>query len=81
MAGSDIITFAAFCRRAGISLPTATRLLKHSPHELPPVFELAGWRRVMTAHAEAWLEAKLKTGAWNSRNGAAPAIKGFDGHG
>jgi predicted DNA-binding transcriptional regulator AlpA len=58
----ETITLAAVCRIIGISVPTATKLLKASPTDFPAVFWIGRRRRVLRRNVETWLARKMGEG-------------------
>jgi hypothetical protein len=53
-----MMTLAAACRRVGISVATAVKLLEGPEGGFPPAFCIGGRRYVSPRLPEAWLAAK-----------------------
>jgi predicted DNA-binding transcriptional regulator AlpA len=53
---AEIITLAEACRRVGISIPTALKLM---PKEFPEAFWLGGKRVIARRRLDAWVAEKV----------------------
>lgn len=54
----ETITLAGACRRIGISVPTATKLLETTPEDFPRAFKIGHRRYVLRRELDAWFARK-----------------------
>ena len=57
-AACETMTLPGACRVLGISTTTATKILRETPSDLPPIFWIGGRRYLLRRQLHAWLLEK-----------------------